>query len=139
MNDVNPNALIEQAAEDLKSVEKIKAPEWAKFCKTGPHKERPPVKEDWWHFRAAAILRSVAKLGPVGVSKLRTKYGGKKNRGHKPDRFCRASGNIIRKVLQQLEAAELIQKGEAGIFKGRVIAGKGQKILDQAAIKIKKN
>ena len=137
MNDVNPNELIEQASIELKSIDKIKAPEWAKFCKTGTHKERPPIRADWWEVRAAAILRSVAKLGPIGVAKLRTKYGGRKNRGHKPDRFVKGSGNIIRKILQQLEAAELIKKGEAGNHKGRIITGNGQKLLDQSAMKVK--
>ena len=85
--DVNTNQLIDEAAKGLQKFEEVKAPEWAPFVKTGAHKERAPENKDWWYVRAAAILRSVTVLGPIGVSKLRTKYGGRKNRGHKPDIF----------------------------------------------------
>jgi small subunit ribosomal protein S19e len=57
----------------------IKAPEWAIFVKTGVHKERPPIQEDWWQIRAADVLRTIERMGPIGTQKLRTKYGGKKN------------------------------------------------------------
>ena len=136
--DVNPNELIEKTAERLKKIEQIKPPEWADFVKTGRNRERPPVEKDWWFTRTAAVLRSVYKLGPVGVSKLKTKYGGRKNRGVKPERFYRSSGNILRKILQQLESAELVKKGEAKGHKGRVIAPKGASILSKAALEIRK-
>lgn len=139
MNDVPVNDLIEKAAESLKKVPEIKAPEWARFVKTGMHKERPPVNPDWWHMRAAAILRTVAKVGPVGVSKLRTKYGGRKNRGHKPDKFYRGSGSIIRKIFQQLEKAQLIKQADKHGKKGRVIAPKGASLLSRAALEASKN
>ena len=133
---VPQNELIEKTALELKKVPSIKAPVWSEFVKTGAHKERSPAREDWWHVRAAAILRTVSKLGPIGVSKLRTKYGGKKNRGVKPEKFYKGSGKIIRLVLQQLEEAELVKKTEKGIHKGRIIAPKGMSILDNVAAKI---
>ena len=89
--------------------------------------------------RAAAVLRSVALLGPIGVSKLRTKYGGRKRRGHKPSRFRRGSGSVLRKVLQQLEKAELIKFVEKGVHKGRVVAPKGASLLDKTSIQILKS
>lgn len=135
---VDPNKLVEKVAESLKSVDAVKPPAWAPFVKTGTHKERVPTQEDWWYLRSAAVLRSVFKLGPIGVSKLRIKYGGKKSRGHKPEEFRKGSGNIIRKILQQLEKAELIKKGEVGVHKGRIITGKGKSILDKAAVVISK-
>ena len=135
---VYPNELIEKVAEKLKNIEVIKVPEWAKFAKTGVHKERAPADTDWWHQRAAAVLRSVYVLGPIGVSKLRTKYGGKKRRGHKKSHFRRGSGSVIRKVLQQLEKAELIKSVEEGVHKGRVIAPKGKSLLDKTSIEILK-
>ncbi len=138
MFDVPVNDLIEEAAKDLQKVPEIKPPEWSVFVKTGTHKERPPKREDWWFIRCAAVLRSVRKLGPVGVQKLRTKYGGKKSRGHKPEHFYKGSGNIIRKVLQQLEAAGLIKKAEKETRKGRVITPKGVSLLDKAAVRIYK-
>ncbi|MBW2965163.1 30S ribosomal protein S19e [Candidatus Woesearchaeota archaeon] len=136
--DVPVNDLIEAVAKELQSMDKIKAPEWATYAKTGVHKERPPVREDWWYVRCAAVLRSVRTLGPVGVEKLRTKYGGRKRRGHKPEHFFKGSGNVIRKVLQQLESAELIKKGEKGNHKGRIITPKGVSLLDKAAVKLYK-
>ena len=138
MHDVSPNELIAKVAEELKKMETIKAPEWARFAKTGVHKERAPEGKDWWYQRAAAVLRSVAVLGPIGVSKLRTKYGGKKRRGHKKAAFRRGSGSVIRKVLQQLEKAELIKFVEKGVHKGKVIAPKGASLLDKTAAAISK-
>ncbi|MBN2454852.1 30S ribosomal protein S19e [Candidatus Woesearchaeota archaeon] len=133
---VDQGKLIREAAEELKKISEIKPPKWAVFVKTGAHKERPPVDKDWWYVRGAAVLRSVYKLGPVGVQKLRMKYGGKKNRGVAAEHFYKGSGNIIRKLLQQLEAADLIKKDAKGVHKGRVITGKGQSILDKAGLKI---
>ena len=77
----DPSELIEKASEELKKLESIKAPECAVFVKTGVHKERPPVNNDWWYVRASSVLRHVYRFGPIGVSKLRIKYGGKKKHG----------------------------------------------------------
>jgi len=131
--DVSANDLLDKAAETLKKINAIKAPEWAEFVKTGTSKERPPARADWWYIRTAAVLRSVAKLGPVGVAKLRTKYGGRKNMGHKPDRFYKGSGNILRKILQQLEKADLVKKVEKSAHKGRIITPRGVSLLSKAA------
>ncbi len=135
----NPNELIEKVAEQLKSFEEIKAPSWASFVKTGHSKERPPVEKDWWYIRFAAVLRSIYKLGPVGVSKLRTKYGSKKNRGVRPSHFYKGSGNILRKILQQGEKAGLLKQVEKGVHKGRILTPKGKSLLDKTAASILKN
>ena len=134
--DVDPSELILKAADKLKSFETIKAPSWALYVKTGASKERPPLNKDWWHMRVASILRKVCVLGPIGVNKLRVKYGGKKNRGHKPEHFYPGSGNIIRKALQQLEKAGLIIQVEKGVHKGKAITPKGTKFLDSVANEI---
>ena len=139
INDVPVNDLIEQVAKDLEEFDIICPPEWASYVKTGIHKERPPVRDDWWHVRCAAVLRSVRKLQCVGVGKLRTKYGGRQRRGHKTERFAKGSGNILRKVLQQLEKAGLVKQAEKGTHKGRVITPKGISILDKAAVKLYKS
>lgn len=131
------NDLIEAAAKELQNVKEIMAPEWAPFVKTGVHKQRPPVRDDWWFVRTAAVLKSVEKLGPVGVSKLRTKYGGRKNRGVRPEHHFKGSGNILRKALQQLEAAGLVKQMEKGAHKGRMITPKGVSLLTKAASSIK--
>ena len=137
MYDVDPQELILKTAEELKKVSEIKPPVWAAFVKTGMHKERPPVNGDWWYMRTASVLRAVYRLGPVGVSKLRTKYGGKKNRGVKKEHFYKGSGNILRKALQQLEKAELVKFKKDSIHKGRIITPKGKSLVDKTAVIIK--
>jgi len=133
--DVPAERLVKEVAQELK--QKITAPAWAQFVKTGVHKERPPISSDWWFIRAASILRTIYRFGPVGVSRLRTRYGGIKNRGVKPERFRKASGAIIRKILQQLESAGYITKSTTS-KKGRVVTPAGLSLLTKAAIKIKK-
>lgn len=135
IHDIEPNKLIEAVANDLESI--VPMPEWAKFVKTGPHVERVPTQKNWWQLRAASVLRTVAIKAPIGVSKLRVKYGGRKNMGVAPDHFVRAGGKIIRTVLQQLEAAKLIKQDSRGVHKGRVVTGPGYTLLNSAAKKIK--
>jgi small subunit ribosomal protein S19e len=133
--DVNPNQLIDKAAEELKKVPEIKAPVWAIFVKTSPGKEKPPVRDDWWHIRAAAILRVIYIKGPIGTEKLRTKFGKRnyRSKSRKPEHFTKASGSIIRKILQQLQAAGMLELEEKSINRGRKISGKGRKFLDSIA------
>lgn len=131
--EVNANELIEKTAAQLKQQQLVQPPEWAQFAKTGMHKEKPPMDKEWWYVRSAAILRTIYKIGPIGVSKIRTKYGGKKNRGMRPEATYKGSGSIARKILQQLEKSELIKQGQAGIHKGRIITPKGKSFLDKVA------
>ncbi len=127
--DTESNKLIEKVANELKNT--IKAPEWSELVKTGSNRERPPESKDWWYFRAASILRKIYILGPIGVEKLRTVYGGRKNRGHKPSRFAKSSGKVIRSILQQLEESKLIEKVKNNKRKGRVVSAKGKSFLDK--------
>ena len=136
MYDVDAQELVLKAAEELKKVPEIKAPAWAPFVKTGVHKERPPVNGDWWYVRTASVLRTIYRIGPVGVSKLRTKHGGKMNRGVKKPHFYKGSGNILRKSLQQLEKAGFVKFAEKGVHKGRIITPKGKSFLDKIATQI---
>jgi len=134
--DSNQAELIKKVAEELKKIEVIKKPIWANFVKTSVARERTPVDPNWWYIRTASILRKMYILDkPIGTNKLRTYYGGRKNRGHKPEKFYKGSGKIIRVVLQQLEKAGLIKPVTDGIHKGRRISPLGKKILD----KISKN
>ena len=131
--DVPINELILRTAEALEKMSDMTPPEWSDFAKTGHSKERAPTQKNWWHIRAASILQTIERKGPIGVSKLRTKYGSKKNRGSRPEKFYRASGNIIRKILQQLEKAGLAAKAEKGVHKGRVITQAGAKLLGKVS------
>lgn len=134
--DVPAAELIEAAAKDLKEKQKFLQPEWAKFVKTGAHVEGCPENPDWWWIRAASILRKIYINGPVGVSRLRTVYGGAKNRGVKPEEFRKGSGKIIRTILQEFDKLNFTKKTEKtqGVSpKGRVITSNGQAYLDKIA------
>jgi small subunit ribosomal protein S19e len=124
---IEPNKLIQAIAKKLESV--IDQPEWSKFVKTGTSKQRPPIQDDWWFIRAASVLRAIEQKGPIGVSKLRIKYGGRKNLGVRPEHFKKGSGKIIRIILQQLEEAKLVKYETKGVHKGRVITNEGKTLL----------
>ena len=134
--EVNPEQLIKKVADELKKDERMSQPSWALFCKTGISKEKVPDQEDWWYIRAASILRKVAILGPVGVNNLSVKYGSKQNRGVRPEKFQRASRNIIRTIMQQLETKGFIKQTEIGVHKGRVITKEGRDFLNQISEKL---
>lgn len=134
--EVDPDKLINEVANELEKIPEMKQPEWAIFVKTGVHKERPPIQDNWWYIRSAAVLRSIYKLGPIGVSKLRTKYGGRKNRGHAPDKTYKGSGNIIRKILQKLEKIGYVKQTQVGVHKGRAITKQGKEFMNNIAKKL---
>jgi small subunit ribosomal protein S19e len=72
-------------------------------------------------------------MGPVGVSKLRTKYGGRKKRNVRMAHFYKGSGSVMRKALQQLEKAGLVKTEPKGLHKGRKITPKGRSFMDNIA------
>lgn len=137
MKVVNHQHLIEKLAEKLKGT--VTPPPWAEYVKTGHGKQRPPVRQDWWYVRSAAILLSVQKLGPVGVSKLSVKYGNRKNKGYKTEKFVTGSTNIIRKILQQLEAGKLIKFQDKDVHKGRVLTTQGLRLINECSKEALKN
>ncbi|MBN1785573.1 MAG: 30S ribosomal protein S19e [Candidatus Methanofastidiosa archaeon] len=132
--DVPANALIESIASELSENPSIEKPSWSIFVKTGVHNERPPEQENWWFVRASSLLRRIYVDGPVGVARLRTYYGGKKNRGHKPEKKYPGGGAVIRTILQQLESAGYVEKNP----KGRVVTAKGRSFLDKISNEVKK-
>ncbi len=133
--DAIPDHLIRKVAEELRKRKEITPPDWAAFAKTGAHKEMPPEDPDWWYVRVAAVLRRVYVDGPLGVERMRSFYGGKKNRGSKPNAFRKGSGSILRKSLQQLEAAGLIVHDKTG----RKVSPAGMAFLDNMAQEVKTN
>jgi small subunit ribosomal protein S19e len=133
--DVPADAFIKKLAEYLKeNVPETTPPAWASFVKTGAHVERTPQDPDWWYVRCASILRKIYKEGPIGVSRLRKDYGGRRGRGTSPGHFKAGGGAIVRKAFQQLEAAGLAKaSGE-----GRVLTRDGRSLLDRLAGKVKR-
>jgi small subunit ribosomal protein S19e len=115
----------------LKDMPEFEQPEWSFFTKTGVAKVRPPQEKDFWHKRAASILRQIYINRVVGVNRLKTRYGSRKNRGVKPEKFKKGSGKIIRVILQQSEKAGLLEKfNVSGKRAGRKLTDKGKELLE---------
>ena len=122
-------------AEAIKKIPEIKIPEWSEFVKSAPGKERPIEEPDFWQKRTASIMKQFYKMKIVGVGRLRTKYGSKKNRGYKPEKFKKAGGKIIRTILQQLDKAGFTEmtKSPKGIRgrSGRQLTQKGKTFMEE--------
>ncbi len=133
-NDVPAAKLIERLAKHLKeNVDVVTPPSWANIVKTGSHVEKQPQNPDWWYTRCASLLRKIYVHGPVGVEKLRSFYGGKKDPGVTPGHVAKAGGGIMRKALQQLEAAGLIETLKP---RGRRVTRAGRHLLQEMAEEI---
>ena len=132
--DVHGQNLVLNLAEALKNFESIVIPDWSLSAKTAAHKENAPDTDDWWYMRSASVLRKIYLEGPLGTERLARMYSGSKDRGGKPNRSHPGGRKIIRTVMKQLEAAELItyEKG-----KGRKISPRGQSMLDGIALEVK--
>lgn len=123
-------------AEALKKIPEFKPPKWLESVKSGPAKERPIDDPDFWYKRAASILKQIYKNKIVGVNRLRTKYGSKKNRGYRPEKFKKAGGKIIRTILQQSDKGGFteIAKQVKGVRKskpGRQLTKKGIEFVEE--------
>jgi len=135
-HDVPASKFIEKLAKYLKeNVDEINPPSWASIAKTGPHVQRQPQNSDWWYIRCASLLRKIYIHGPLGLEKLRADYGGRKDFGVKPEHVVKAGGSIIRKALQQLESAGLIETSKP---KGRRMTREGRKLLQEIAEEVGK-
>ncbi|MEM3730150.1 MAG: 30S ribosomal protein S19e [Candidatus Bathyarchaeia archaeon] len=134
--DVPAQEFIEELAAYLKeNVDEIKPPAWASVVKTGAHVQRQPQNPNWWYIRCASLLRKIYIHGPIGIEKLRAEYGGRKDFGTTPEHAVKAGGAIIRKALQQLEEAGLVETLKP---KGRRITREGRKLLLEIAEKVGK-
>ena len=135
-HDVPASPLIERLAKYVKeNVEQVQPPAWSQVAKTGSHTEKQPQDPDWWYTRSASVLRKVYIHGPIGLEKLRSEYGGRKGFSVRPNHASKSGGSNIRKILQQLEAAELIQITRP---KGRIMTPKGRKMLQEISQDLQK-
>ncbi|MBU2496817.1 MAG: 40S ribosomal protein S19 [Nanoarchaeota archaeon] len=135
IREVEAKKFIDTLASKLKEIPEFEIPKWAIFVKTSAAKQRPPEKE-WWHTRAASILRKVYVKGTIGTERLRSEYSSKKSRGAKPERVYKASGKIIRTILQQAEKAGLLEKRKDGKL-GRQLTKKGLEFMNQVIENVK--
>ena len=135
--DVPASILIERLARHLREeVDAIVPPPWASLVKTGSHAQRPPQNPDWWFTRCASLLRKIYVKGPIGIERLRSEYGGRIDRGVRPGHARKSGGAIIRKALQQLQAAGLVEPLKN---RGRVVTSEGRRLLDRLSTEIKRN
>ena len=123
--DVKGSAVVKVAAEKLK--DKIKKPAYIDYVKSGANKERTPNSPDFWYIRSASILRQVYLNGPIGVERLRTRYGSRKEHTMHRKHRMKAGGSIIRDSFQSLEKINFVKNTKAG----RVITPQGKSFLDK--------
>ena len=136
-HDVPATEFIEKLAKYLKvNIEEVQPQAWTPMAKTGAHVEKQPQNSDWWYTRGASILRKLYIHGPTGLEKLRSSYGGRKDFGVKPEHAVKAGGSNLRKILQQLETAGLV---ETATPQGRKLTTKGRKLLKEVAADLHKD
>ena len=133
--DVPAKELIDEVAKKLKDDKTIQIPEENIYSRTGVDKENSPENPDWWYVRCASIMRKIYVKNVIGIEHLRAEYGGKRNRGSKPHKARSGSGTIVRRAVQQLEAAGYVTKMRG---KGRMLTGKGRSFLDNASLEVQK-
>jgi small subunit ribosomal protein S19e len=135
--DIPAPILIKKLAKYLKdNIDEIVPPPWTPLVKTGSHTQRPPRNPDWWFTRCASLLRKIYLKGPIGISRLRSEYGGRVDRGVRPEHVRKGGGAAVRKPIQQLEAAALVKPSGN---RGRVVTKEGRRLLDILSTEIKKD
>lgn len=77
-------------------------------------------------------MRKLYLHGPIGLGDLERAYGGTKALHYFPKHHRDAGGSNIRKILQQLEQAELVSKTP----KGRILSSKGRAFMDKTSVQI---
>ena len=131
VNDVKADILIKALSEKLKASE-FKKPGYVDYVKSGAGKDRLPDSKDFWYMRGASILRQIYLNGPVGVERLRNRYGNRKESVVHKKHHMKAGGSIIRDAMMQLESLQLVEKGK----RGRIITAKGKSFVDKACNEI---
>jgi len=130
-----PSSLfIQRLAKYIKdNVDQVQPLPWSSVVKTSTHTQRQPEDPEWWFTRAASILRKTYLYGPIGIERLRYDYGGRKGMRVSREHVRKGSGSNLRKIMQQLEAAGLIETMKN---KGRTLTKEGRRTLDKLAADI---
>jgi len=133
--DVPASLFISRLAKYVKdNVDQVQPPPWAPMVKTSTHTQRQPEDPDWWFTRTASVLRKTYIEGPIGTERMRAEYGGRKSLGVRRQHARKGGGSNVRKILQQLEAAGLVETTKG---RGRVLTKEGRRVLDRIAAEIK--
>lgn len=135
VKEVPANSFISMLTMNIrKNYQSIKPTTWSRYVKTGSGKILPPDDKDWWYTRAASLLRKIYLNQPIGVERLRAAYGGRASGKLAPEHHRDGSGGNLRKILQQLELAQLVEKSR----KGRILTPRGHALLDRVAMEVSK-
>ena len=103
-----------------------------------------PYDPDWLYIRAASCAYQLYMRGKVGISALRTHYGGKQRYGSRPPHQRQSAGKIIRYCLKQLEETGLVgqvkYQSDDGSEQtgGKTLTQKGTTDMDRIASQIVK-
>uniref|UniRef100_A0A061RE45 Small subunit ribosomal protein S19e n=1 Tax=Tetraselmis sp. GSL018 TaxID=582737 RepID=A0A061RE45_9CHLO len=136
VRDVPAEKFIKAYAAHLKANDKLQVPTWVDLVKTAPHKELAPYDPDWYYVRAAAIARRIYLRQGLGCGALRRSFGCRySSRGTLPEKHADASGGVIRHILKQFEANNLMEK-TTGPKGGRKMTPSGQRDLDLIAARV---
>lgn len=130
VNDVKADTFIKLYAKHLKKGH-FQVPKWIDHVKTGHAKELAPTDPDWLYVRAAAILRHLYIRPDCGVGGFRKVFSCRQRRGVRPNHTSKASGKIIRYILQQFEKLGLVESNSGKA--GRRLTKEGQRELDVIA------
>ncbi len=134
--DIPSDVFLSRLSKHLKeNVGEIAPPVWSATAKTSAHKEFPPQDRDWWYLRCASLLRKLYVHGPMGISRLRVEYGGRKRKGRRIEHTRPSGGSSIREPLQQLEKAGLVTHIEK---EGRKLSKDGVSLLNKLSAQISK-
>ena len=127
-SDLSISGLVSAVAKRLEAENLVEPPRWAGLVKTGSHAERVPQSPKFWFGRCASALVAVSRR-PVGVRRLRNKYGGRTSNTLARSHHRKAGGKAVRLPLQQLEKVGLVKKARSG----RVITPAGKAFIAKAA------
>jgi len=144
VKDVASREFIDAFSKHLKKGNKIKMPDWAQYAKTACFKDLSPYDTDWLYVRAASVAYQLYIRGKVGVSALKTHYGGKQRNGVRPPKHHAGAGKVIRYCLKQLEEAGLVGQVKYQTddgheqSSGKTLTKKGTTDMDRIASQIVK-
>ena len=136
VKDVDAASFIAAYAKHLKGQGKVQPPKEIEYIKSGRHKQLAPDDADWFYIRAASIARKIYMRPGTGVGALRRMYGGNYRRGTRKEHFSKASGGIIRKILQSLEKVGVVEAYDDEEIGGRMISQSGRSDLDRIAAQV---
>ena len=132
--EIESDKLVKRAADKLRE-QKIAKPAYVDYVKSGAGRDRAPTDDTFWYMRCASILRQTYVNGPIGIAKLRVRYGNRMRHTVAHPHHKRAGGSIIKDAFDTLEKIGYISKTK----EGRVISNKGRSFLDGVANELLKS